>query len=86
MQNHLLVIQRGDNMTDFFNMIGNFFTVIGSFLSSAWATMIMFFQTLLDVLTIPQILTSGTLLPSIITVSVSIVMVVGVTKLILSIL
>lgn len=72
--------------TDFFNMIGNFFTVIGNFLSSAWSTLVMFFQVVMDVLTIPQILSGGTLIPSILAVSVSIVMVICVTKLILSVL
>ena len=72
--------------TDFFNSIGNFFTVIGNFLSSAWSTMVMFFQVVMDVFTIPQVLYGGTLIPSIIAVSVSIVMVICVTKLILNIL
>lgn len=73
-------------MTDFFSSIGNFFVVIWNIITSVLNSAMLFFQTLMDVLTIPQVLSSGLLLPSIITVSVSIVMVIGVGKLLLSIL
>lgn len=75
-----------EGFTDFFDSIVNFFEVIWNLITSVLNSAMLFFQTLMDVLTIPQVLSSGVLLPSIITVSVSIVMVVGVGKLLLSIL
>lgn len=72
-------------MTDFFGSVVNFFEVIANVITSIFSMLGNFLQTLIDCIAIPNQLIFSGVLPSILAVSVSIVISIGVVKLVLSI-
>lgn len=72
-------------MTDFFGSVVNFFEVIANMITSIFSMLGNLIQTLIDCIAIPNQLMYTGVLPSILAVSVSIVVSIGVVKLVLSI-